>query len=576
VSAVDASVARPRTGNPARRRRLLVGLGVVALFALLYVAAYAFTSDRIPRDVTVAGVDIGGLKPAAAARVLRDELVPRTERTLVAHLGDTEVEVDAADTGLRVDVAGTVAAAGGGRSLNPVRMWEVLTGGEKVEPVLIVDESEHAAALSRLQEQVGQDPVAGTVEFRRGRAVPVLPRVGRELDDGAASEALRDAVVAQRPHLQLPVHDVPGKVDRAEVQRALQQFGQPAMSAPVRVEVPGDAVRLTPAQIGPALSMVARDGRLVPQLDADTLTRSARGPLGKLIDEPKDATVVLRNGSPQVVPAEAGTEVDLKVLADKLLAVLPREGAAARTIALEATTTPAEFSTEEARALGITEVVSEFTTYFPHSDYRNTNLGQAARNISGTVLRPDETFSFNDVVGERTRANGFIEGYIISNGVLKKDFGGGVSQVATTTYNAAFFAGLDDVEHHPHSLYFSRYPMGREATVAWGALDLRFRNDTKYGVLVEAWIVPSTPSSQGEMHVRMWSTRQWEITAGLSDRYDFTQPEVRYDDSPKCEGQEPAQGFSVDVFRHFARDGERVRTEKDHVVYDAMDEVRCR
>ena len=84
------------------------------------------------------------------------------------------------------------------------------------------------------------------------------------------------------------------------------------------------------------------------------------------------------------------------------------------------------------------------------------------------MLKPGDTFSLNDIVGERTAANGFTKGFIISDGVFTEDFGGGVSQVATTTFNAAFFAGLEDVEHKPHSFYIDRYPVGREATVAWG------------------------------------------------------------------------------------------------------------
>ncbi|HET7683625.1 MAG TPA: VanW family protein [Marmoricola sp.] len=568
----DASQRKGRT----RRRAVVLAVGAVLVLGALYGAAYAFTSDRIPRDVTVAGIDIGGLRPAAASQRLTAELGPRTGRTLVARVGGEAHRIAADETGLSLDVAATVAAAGGGRSLNPVRMLEVLTGGDEVEPVIAVDEEAHGRALGRLADRIDQDPVPGTVRFDGGTASAVAPRPGRQLDDAAASQALREALFEPTAEFELPVREVSAEVTAEEVRRALTEFGRPAMSGPVTIKVPGDEVQLSPAQLAPALGMVAEDGTLVPRLDMTQLRRSARAPLGRLVDEPRPATVVLRDGAPHVVPGEDGTEVDLDELADRLLEVLPRTGAAARTITMQARTTQPDFTTEDARGLGIREVVSEFTTYFPHSDYRNTNLGQAARNIDGTVLRPDDLFSFNDTVGERTAENGFIEGYIISDGVLEKDFGGGVSQVATTTYNAAFFAGLKDVEHHPHSLYFDRYPMGREATVAWGALDLRFQNDTPYGVLIESWIVPSTPSTSGEMHVRMWSTEYWDITAGLSDRYDFTSPEVRYDDSPACEGQSPAQGFSVDVFRYFARDGERVRTERDHVTYNAMDEIRCR
>ena len=146
----------------------------------------------------------------------------------------------------------------------------------------------------------------------------------------------------------------------------------------------------------------------------------------------------------------------------------------------------ADFRTADARTLRIREQVSAFTTYFPYADYRNTNIGRAAELVDGTILKPGETFSLNDTVGERTRANGFTEGFIIEDGVFKEDLGGGVSQMATTTFNAMFFAGLEDVEHKTHSFYIDRYPVGREATVAWGSVDLRFRNDTPYGVLITA------------------------------------------------------------------------------------------
>ena len=140
-----------------------------------------------------------------------------------------------------------------------------------------------------------------------------------------------------------------------------------------------------------------------------------------------------------------------------------------------ATVAEPEFTTKDARALKIKEQVSTFTTYYPYADYRNINIGRAAELVNGTVLKPGETFSLNDMVGERTAENGFTEGFIISDGIFKEDLGGGVSQMATTTFNAMFFAGLEDVEHKPHSFYIDRYPVGREATVAWGAVDLRFQ-----------------------------------------------------------------------------------------------------
>jgi len=244
-------------------------------------------------------------------------------------------------------------------------------------------------------------------------------------------------------------------------------------------------------------------------------------------------------------------------------------------VAIDADVVQPEFTTADAEKLGIKEKMGEFSTYFPYAEYRNVNQGRAAELIDGTLLKPGDNFSLNGIVGRRTKANGFVKGFVINGGVFREELGGGVSQVATTAYNAGFFAGLEDVEHHPHQLYIDRYPVGREATVYYGSLDMRFRNDTKHGVLVKAWVKPSTPAAQGEMHVELWGTKVWDITAGVSDRRKFTKPKKRYDDSDKCVPSEPVKGFEVDVFRYFNRDGRRVKTEKNHVRYSATPKVIC-
>ena len=160
------------------------------------------------------------------------------------------------------------------------------------------------------------------------------------------------------------------------------------------------------------------------------------------------------------------------------------------------------------------------------------------------MLKPGEIFSLNQIVGERTKSNGFTEGYIIKDGRFRKDLGGGVSQSATTTFNAMFFAGLKDIEHKPHGLFIDRYPAGREATVAWPSLDLKFQNDTKYGVLVQAYIVKGTPSSRGSITVRMWSTKTYDKVAATDPiKSNFTTGREIKDDSKDCEPTSPVRRF---------------------------------
>jgi len=558
--------------------RFAVGFFVAIFLFLggLYAAGYALASDRVPRQVSVAGVDIGGLRPGEARAKLLRELGPRADEPLVAEHGDDTIRIDPDKAGLRLDVASTVASAGGGRSLNPLRMIEVLTGGEDVEPAVDVDEQALEAALRDVAGRVGRKPVEGEIHFKNGRAVPVYPTPGWDLDVAATADAAKAAFLRQDQTFELPVERVSTRLSGKDIDAAMERFAEPAMSAPVTVRVAGNSARLTPRRIGGALKMVAHNGRLVPRIDPQKLYDRAADALGPLTREPRPATVVLRGGSPQVVAGSTGTAISHKGLAHQVLSVLRKHGSA-RTVTLRARKVEPDFGADDARKLGVDEVVSSFTTYFPGDEsYRNVNLGRAAELINGTLLKPGQTFSLNNTVGERTAANGFTKGYIIDNGKLVEDFGGGVSQVATTTYNAAFFAGLQDVEHHPHSLYFDRYPMGREATVAWGAFDLKFKNTTPYGVLIQSWIKPSTPSTYGQMHVRMWSTKYWTIKAGLSDRYNFTDYDVTYDTSKDCFEQAGYDGFDVDVFRYFYRHGQRVKTEKDHVKYDPYDTVHCR
>jgi vancomycin resistance protein YoaR len=123
------------------------------------------------------------------------------------------------------------------------------------------------------------------------------------------------------------------------------------------------------------------------------------------------------------------------------------------------------------------ELVSSFTTRYPCCPPRVTNIRRAAVLLDGRTIAPGAVFSMNAALGKRTSARGFVAAPMISGGRLVESVGGGISQVATTLYNAAFFAGLALVEHTPHSFYISRYPMGREATISWGGPELIFRND---------------------------------------------------------------------------------------------------
>jgi vancomycin resistance protein YoaR len=146
---------------------------------------------------------------------------------------------------------------------------------------------------------------------------------------------------------------------------------------------------------------------------------------------------------------------------------------------------PSEDPRHIAWAMGtdVTEKVAEFTTRHGCCEARVTNIHRIADIVRGAYLRPGETISLNEYVGPRTRAKGFVPAGAIRFGRLNPEVGGGVSQFATTIFNAAYFAGLELVEYRSHSLYFDRYPFGREATISDPHPDLVFGNTTQFPVL---------------------------------------------------------------------------------------------
>ncbi len=575
------SEKKERPGGP------IVIVVVVVLLLLLaggYVAAYAYAGDKVPRGTTVSGVDIGGLTRADAEVRLEEAFADRASSEIEVSVA-TELEVEEGseprtamvkpeDIGLDVDEAASVEEAGAGRSWTPARQWDFFTGGDDVDAVVDVDEQLLDAELAELSEGLGTPPKDAEVSFKGNKVTTVEPVVGEAIDFDAARAAITEAYLGEQDTAELTVAPAEPEIDAADLENALDEFANPAMSAPVTLVFGENKVRLYPRDYGQALSMVPEGGELVPRVEQKAIIRLVDDATSS--DKPVDATVALVKGKPKVIPAKPGVRFEPKEVVEVFLRVLTEEEGK-RQAEVDAEVEEPDFTTKEAKALGIKEKVSEFTTHYPHADYRNVNIGRAAELVDGTLLKPGEEFSLNETVGERTAENGFTIGYTIQDGVLVKDYGGGVSQMATTTFNAMFFAGLKDIEHKPHSFYIDRYPEGREATVAWPTLDLRFENDTDYGVLINAWVEPSTYSTQGSVTVQMYSTKVWDIEATKSERYNYRSPGTRHLTTDNCEPNTGWSGFDVDVTRIFRKHGESEihHTEDFTTSYIAADTVIC-
>jgi vancomycin resistance protein YoaR len=554
-----------------RRFRIMLAGGITAavLAAGAGVGSYK-DAGEVPRDTTVLGTELGGKSRAEAAQALRAELGRRADALatpVTVRIGDRSAEIRPADVGLTIDVEATVAAASGTRT-DPLRR---LFGSQPVEPVATVDAARLDGALRGILGEQGRRMTKPAITFSGLTPKAVHPRPSLGLTPERSAEALTEGWLSGQP-VTVPLVETHPATSAAEVDRLVAELARPAVAAPVTVTTERGAMRIPPTAIARSLVFTADDaGRLTPRVDARKLRTALRGQLARVEVEPKDATVAIVGGRPKVTDGRAGQQLDVPALAAGLLDVLPRAEGRELTGTLKAA--PPELTAAEVTRLGIKERVSSFTTHFTGglSSSRSQNIVTIAKDVDGTVVKPGETFSLNGHTGERGYAQGYRDAPVILDGKLVPGVGGGTSQFTTTLFNATYYAGLEDVEHKPHSYWFSRYPAVIESTIFWPDLDFKFRNDSPHGVLID------TSYTASSVTVSIWSTKVWEsVKTQYGPRRDITQPKtIRLDPGPSCIATNGIPGFTQDAWRVFRKDGREVRREKFSWKYAAEPRYIC-
>jgi vancomycin resistance protein YoaR len=580
----DGPADPPTDGAPAtpggarspwwRRRATLVPAGLLAALAAVYGADLLVSSGEMPRNTVVAGVDVGGLTPAGAAQRLEEQLAPRVVADHTVTAADVTATLSPATAGITLDVARTVDAAEE-QPLNPWTRLVTLFSDREVEPVITGEETSLAAQIEGIAAQVDRAPQDATIVIEGTTPSVVEPLDGRTLDRDAAAEAITDALASggdPSTPIELPVDVAPVDVDVEAAERALEETVAPALAAPVQVvsQDGGTSAEILVEAIAASLTFTPQeDGELAVGVDPQALQGALGDELGAFGTPAQDARFEVSGGAVSVVPSVDGTGIAPAHLAEQLLPVLGNE--APRTVTAELGPVPAEFTTAEAEALGIREEISSFTTKIGNAA-SGENIRVVAQEVDGAIIEPGETFSLNGFTGPRGLAQGYVEAGVINNGEFTTAVGGGISQFATTMFNAVFFAGLEDVYHKPHSYYISRYPAGREATVYYDSIDLKWRNDGDTGVYVDtAW----TPSS---LTVTFYGTKRYDIQSISSERYNIREPVVQdKPDSPTCKPQSGSTGFDITVTRVF-RDltsGAELRREDFKTRYAAEPIINC-
>jgi len=462
-------------------------------------------SGEALRGTTIAGQDVSGQDRRALRATVETFARELTTGTLAAGAAGRTFPVDRGV--VNVDIAATVdRALDAGRGGVP--MVGALTGrGRAVEPAVQVDASrlqdQAASVFTAVDRRVAEGgfTVAGTA------VTAVQPVAGRVVDRRQALDALDAALRAGASDVALLVTTTAPTTTSEDVAAVVGQ-AQRALAGPHVLGSGDNALRLTPAQVAPLLRAVPVDGELTLGLDQPGLTAVAQAEAQALevgsqearfaiastaadVDTKGDLSWTPRPAVVQVVPGRAGREVDVPAAATALTAIVVG-GLRGPPPAVPFTVVQPELTTAEAEAARVRSLIGTFTSSFAAGAPRARNIRRIAQLVDGTYIPAGEVLSLNRTAGERTLARGFVADGAIVDGELKDEVGGGVSQFATTLFNAAFFAGLPILEHKPHSFYISRYPAGRESTVYFGALDVKIRNDTRNGLLVKT---RSTPGS---------------------------------------------------------------------------------
>jgi vancomycin resistance protein YoaR len=558
----------PRRGGQGLRRTVIIAAAALGLLAVFYGIDVAMSAGDVPRGVTVAGVQVGGMARSAAEQRLREQLEPRLSHPIAVQAGDVNVTLDPRRSGLVLDWASTLDQAG----KQPRNPWTRLASLWRTREVGVISSEDRAAltvALQELRTQTDREPIEGSIRFEGARPLAVEPRAGQHLDTPAATELILARWIGGDT-VRVPVTTQPVRTTPGGIQAALHDVVQPAVAAPVKITGDGQDAVLTPEVIAAALRFASDSrGGLTTTIDNPTVIAALNPQLESTQRPGKNAEILIQGAVPVVLPSVDGRGIDWAASLLPLLNVLHNTGAG-RTLAANYVTLPPTLSTEQANALGITTQVSTFTTAGFAAD-SGQNIRRVAEQVNGAIVRPRETFSLNGYTGPRNAATGYVDAGIIDHGRPSRGIGGGISQFATTIYNAAYFAGMTDVEHKEHSYYISRYPAAREATVFEGAIDVKFRDDSPSGILIQtAW----TPTS---VTVTFWGTKHVDVESITGPRTDFTDPQTETIHGQPCSATPGARGFTVTdtrVTRDSTTQAELSRHTRK-VKYDPIPHVIC-
>ncbi len=569
-----------------RRRRLVPAACAAGAAALLLAwgGIAWWTTQHIASGTSVSGVDVSGLGPQEARERISKGVGDRLAQPVTLTVGQGSAELVPASSGVSVDARASVKKLTG-FTLNPVTLAQRL-GGQRTDAVIQIDAPTLRGALEDRVDTMANGAVSATVTLEGTKPVTTAASNGVGLDVDASLKQLSTWPLGQKTIAMAEGTAVPAITDE-EATKFVDGTLTPLLSSGLTVDgqgagAPGKsagaAAAFSPEDTAGMLKISSEGGTLSATFDSTALHDAVVARIGQVETPAQNATWKIDGSAtgapkarPQYVASAQGKVIDTAALSASLLkAGTSATDVAGRTVALPMVVAEPTVTTPQ-NEWGISEMVGEYATPYNSGDApRTQNLTRGAELVNGTVVKPGEVFSLEKVLGEVDYEHGFADAGVISNGQHVDSLGGGLSQVATTVFNAGFEAGMDDTEHHAHQYYFDRYPAGREATLWTGKLDVKFTNSTSNSVLVQAWL-------DGEqIHVRMWSTKYYDVSITSSDRFNFRPVSTERKSGSGCEpysGGNP--GFDITITRTRKHDGKALPDDVLTTQYAADNDIVC-
>jgi vancomycin resistance protein YoaR len=553
---------------------------VAILLALVLVAYEYLYMDRIYPGVSVFGTDLGGFTLAEAEVALQQRFQYYQPVRLTLRYGERTWALSPQEVGVSLDAKATAISAyvAGREGSTFERLWDqgqILWLGHTASFTLLIDEGIGTLYLSRLAQEINQ-PVRDAALVVHDLQVETTPsQVGRRVDIAATRRLIYQRIATlSGDTVDLVVHQTPPAI--ADVSQAKLDVER-ILGSPLILRLPdeggeeGGEIAYTLDQTALAEMLVLRQAKrngdrvvLAAGLDQDRLMVHLQDLTEQIDRLPRDGRLDFDPATGALTPIVTSQDGRSLNITETVRLINAQAVTDQRQVLLPITVTKPQVPTEDPESLGIKELISEATTYFKGSSQgRMHNIQVAASRFHGLVIPPGETFSFSEHLGEVSSATGYEESIIIWGNRSTVGIGGGVCQVSTTAFRAAFWAGYPITERWAHGYRVGWYepPVGMDATVYSPQVDFKFVNDTPYYLLIET----ETDLKTATVTFRFYSTKTGR-TVEMEGPFEANEvphgPDVYQDDPTLPKGTTKQvdwahDGLDVTVYR-IVKKGDKV------------------